>query len=183
MPTPTSTVTWFTCGYPGCSAVVYALYRTSFKRENVVSKNGWLCPVGVDWNRGLWLFVKGNFTEKEVITILCFGVISGFCSKVDEICTLLGHYAAYSVNSSPMFRGKVLVPSLRFKISIKKKNFWTLGRWRWDREDVSKCHWGITTMRCVIFQKSAGFFGVFCSRVFLYCTFWNVCEKRIPPTK
>ena len=38
-------------------------------------------------------------------------VISGFCCKVDEDCSLLGYYAASSGNLLPMFRENFLVPS------------------------------------------------------------------------
>jgi len=38
-------------------------------------------------------------------------MISGFCHKVDEICALLGYYAAYSGNSWLMFRDTLSVPS------------------------------------------------------------------------
>jgi hypothetical protein len=37
-------------------------------------------------------------------------VISGFHRGIDEICALLGHYAALN-NPLPTFRGKVSVPS------------------------------------------------------------------------
>ena len=37
-------------------------------------------------------------------------VASGFRSDVDEICVLLGYYAAYSGNSLPTFRDKSSVP-------------------------------------------------------------------------
>jgi hypothetical protein len=38
-------------------------------------------------------------------------VISGFRSKVDENCDLLGYYAAYSGNFLSTFRGNLTVPS------------------------------------------------------------------------
>jgi hypothetical protein len=42
-------------------------------------------------------------------------VISGFRRKVDEICSLLGYYAAYSSNSLSTFRDNLSVPSSRVK--------------------------------------------------------------------
>jgi len=49
-------------------------------------------------------------------------VISGFHCEVDEICTVLVYYAAYSDNSLPMFQNSLLVPSSRVK-KAKKKDF------------------------------------------------------------
>jgi hypothetical protein len=40
-------------------------------------------------------------------------VISGFHGDVDEICALLGHYAASSSNPLPTFRDNLSVPSPR----------------------------------------------------------------------
>ena len=42
-------------------------------------------------------------------------VASGFRSDVDEICALLGYYAAYSGNYLPTFRDNLSVPSSRTK--------------------------------------------------------------------
>jgi len=42
-------------------------------------------------------------------------VISGFRRKVDEICCLLGYYAANSSNSLSTFRDSLSVPSSRIK--------------------------------------------------------------------
>jgi hypothetical protein len=47
-------------------------------------------------------------------------VISGFRRDVNEICALLGYYAAYSGNSVPTFRGNLSVPSSSVKKSKKK---------------------------------------------------------------
>jgi hypothetical protein len=44
-------------------------------------------------------------------------VISGFRRDVDEICALLGCYAASSGNPLPMFRDNISVPSSRAKKS------------------------------------------------------------------
>ena len=49
--------------------------------------------------------------------------ISGLRREVDEICALLGYYAAYSDNSLPTFRDKLSVPSSRVKKSKKKTGF------------------------------------------------------------
>jgi hypothetical protein len=46
-----------------------------------------------------------------------FEVILGFRSDVDEICVLLGSYAASSGNPLPTFRDNLLVPSSRVKKS------------------------------------------------------------------
>ena len=43
-----------------------------------------------------------------------FGVISGLRRDVDEICALLGCYAAWSGNSLPTFRDDLSVPSCGF---------------------------------------------------------------------
>jgi hypothetical protein len=43
--------------------------------------------------------------------------ISGFLCDVDEICALLGYYAASSGNPLPTFRNNVSVPSSRVKNS------------------------------------------------------------------
>jgi len=42
-----------------------------------------------------------------------FGVISGFRRDVNEICALLGCYAAWSGNSLPTFWDELSVPSSR----------------------------------------------------------------------
>jgi hypothetical protein len=42
-------------------------------------------------------------------------MISGFNHKVDEICPLLGYYAAYSGNYLTLFRDNLSVPFLRVK--------------------------------------------------------------------
>jgi hypothetical protein len=52
-------------------------------------------------------------------------MISGFRSDVDEICALLGYYAATSGNPLPTFRDNVSVPFSMFK-KFKEK--------RWDRK-------------------------------------------------
>jgi hypothetical protein len=50
---------------------------------------------------------SGNSNEQSVI--------SGFCSKVDENCALLGNFAASSGNSLPLFLDILSVPSSSFK--------------------------------------------------------------------
>jgi hypothetical protein len=47
-------------------------------------------------------------------------VISGFRRDVDQICALLGYYAASSGNSVPTFRDNLSVPSSRVKKSKKE---------------------------------------------------------------
>jgi hypothetical protein len=53
-------------------------------------------------------------------------VISSFYRDADEICTLLGYYAASSGNPLPTFRENVTVPSAGVKKSKKRKGFWSL---------------------------------------------------------
>lgn len=60
-----------------------------------------------------------------------------------NICVLVGYYTAYSGNSLLTFCDNPLVPSLRVKISRKKKKV------------VPKCRQGITTVHCPITQKGA----------------------------
>jgi len=47
-------------------------------------------------------------------------VISGFCHKIDENCTLLGYYGASSGNSLPTLGGNLLVTSSRGKNVTRK---------------------------------------------------------------
>jgi len=46
-------------------------------------------------------------------------VILDLCRDVDEICPLLGYYAAYSGNTLPTFPDILSVPSSRIKKSKK----------------------------------------------------------------
>jgi len=48
--------------------------------------------------------------------------ISGFRRDANKICVLLGYYAAYSVNSLPMFRGNLTVPLSMVKKSNIRSN-------------------------------------------------------------
>jgi hypothetical protein len=48
-------------------------------------------------------------------------VISGLRRDVDEICALLGYYAASCGNCLPTFRENVSVPSLRLKSPSRKE--------------------------------------------------------------
>jgi hypothetical protein len=50
-------------------------------------------------------------------------VISGFRHNVDEMCALLGYYAALCGSSVPTFRDNLSVPSSRVKKSKKKATF------------------------------------------------------------
>ena len=49
-----------------------------------------------------------------------FGVISGFRPNVDEICALLGCYAAWSGNSLPTLRDDLSVPSSRASYAAQR---------------------------------------------------------------
>jgi hypothetical protein len=80
-----------------------------------------ICFISPFWRlefwRGSWNF--GKFVH-PCTNILCtrkqdqqLSVISGFRRDVDEICTLLGYYAASSGNLLPTFRVNVAAPSLR----------------------------------------------------------------------
>jgi hypothetical protein len=40
---------------------------------------------------------------------------TGFGSEVDEICPLLGYYAAYSSNSSPKFLDNLSGPIIKYQ--------------------------------------------------------------------
>jgi len=50
-------------------------------------------------------------------------VPSGFHRKVNEICDLLGYYAAYVDNSLPTCQGNIFVPSSRVKRCMKSLIF------------------------------------------------------------
>jgi hypothetical protein len=52
--------------------------------------------------------------------------ILGFHREMDEICALLGYYAAYGGNLLPMFRDNLSALSSMVKKSKKKRNFLTL---------------------------------------------------------
>jgi len=58
-----------------------------------------------------------------------------------KVCALLGYYTAYDDNFLPTFRDNPSVPSSRVMISKKKV--------------VPKRRQGITTIHCLITQKSA----------------------------
>jgi hypothetical protein len=77
-------------------------------------------------------------------------VVSGFRRDVDEICALLGYYAALSGGSVPRFRDNLSVPSSRIKKSKKKGYAALCGSSVPTFRDIT------TTQRCVISQKSAG---------------------------
>ena len=68
-------------------------------------------------------------------------VSSGILREADEICALLGYYAAYIVNFLPTFPGNVSVPYSRVKKS-------TMGP-RLSRNVSTE----FTTIRCVTSQK------------------------------
>ena len=54
-------------------------------------------------------------TNTHLISTNCTCVISGSRRDVNEICALLGYYAAYSGSSVPTFRDNLSVPSPRVK--------------------------------------------------------------------
>ena len=76
--------------------------------------------------RGCKIFLlKAGFRYDQVLykTGYSVCVISGFRRDVDEICVLLGYYAALSGNSVPTFRDNISVPSSRVKKSKTKAGF------------------------------------------------------------
>jgi hypothetical protein len=66
-----------------------------------------------------------HLTQHIIGELKC--LISGLRHDVDDICTLLGYYAAYSGNSVPMFWDNLWVPFSRVKKSkqISKKTLGT----------------------------------------------------------
>ena len=50
--------------------------------------------------------------------------ISAVRREANEVCAVTGYYAAYSGNSSPMFRDNLSGPPSRVKKSMKKYSFW-----------------------------------------------------------
>jgi len=46
-------------------------------------------------------------------------VISGLCYELDDICPLLGRYAAYSGNSLPTFQDNISAPHSVVKVKVK----------------------------------------------------------------
>jgi hypothetical protein len=62
-----------------------------------------------------FLTPQGSVHQKW--TVKCLNVISGFRCGVDEICVLLGDYAALSGNYTQTFRDNLSVPSSRVKRS------------------------------------------------------------------
>jgi hypothetical protein len=67
-------------------------------------------------------------------------VTSGFRRYVDEICALLGCYAAYSGNSLPTFRDNLLIPSSRDLRKIKEeKSEGTWISWKSLRMELTGC--------------------------------------------
>jgi len=49
---------------------------------------------------------------------VCYCMTSGFCREVDEVCALLGFYAAHSGNSLPTYQDNLSVPSSGVKKSV-----------------------------------------------------------------
>jgi hypothetical protein len=71
-------------------------------------------------------------------------VVSGFRRELDQICSLLRYYTAYSGNSLQTYWDNLFVPYSKVQ---------TVGRW--DPQVFPKRRQGITTICCVIPQKSA----------------------------
>jgi len=59
-----------------------------------------------------------------IISVLC--LILDFCYEVHDVFTLLGCYAAYVGNSSPMIQDNLLLPSSWVKKFEKSFDFLTL---------------------------------------------------------
>ena len=55
------------------------------------------------------------YSQPRIGSVKCSGVICRFCREVDDICALLGSYAAYGGNFLPTFRHNLSVPSSRVK--------------------------------------------------------------------
>jgi hypothetical protein len=64
------------------------------------------------------LFLIRSFTYMRTAN---WDMISGFSCDVDEVCALLGHYAAWTSNPLPKFRDKLWVPSSRIMKSKQKR--------------------------------------------------------------
>jgi hypothetical protein len=64
-------------------------------------------------------FSCGAVVEHTAMNVVRLRVISGFRRHLDDICALMGYYAALSGSCVPTFRGNLSVPSSRFK---KSKN-------------------------------------------------------------
>jgi hypothetical protein len=67
---------------------------------------------------GTWLLSVVLFCLVRIAIYYRF-VIPGFRCDVDEICILLGHYAASSGNPLPTFQDNVWIPSSRAKNSFE----------------------------------------------------------------
>ena len=82
----------------------------------------------------------------------CPLVISGYRRDAEEICALLGCYAAPGGNSIPTLRHNLSVPSSKVKKSHKNP---LLEPWRWDRQVIPKHRYGIyrSTLRNIL-EKS-----------------------------
>jgi hypothetical protein len=78
-------------------------------------------------------------------------VILGFRNKEDDICALLGYYAAQSCNSVTTFRDYLSGPTLKVQ-KLEERLLYLL---RWDRQVVLKRRYGITVLRCVLSLKGA----------------------------
>jgi hypothetical protein len=107
------------------------------------------------WKIDTTCYVLGKKKELDFTSLLEYEILvshSGFEIQVfwDEICALLGYYAASNDNLLPTFRDNVSVPSSRIK-----KSYWI--SWplkmvpiRYPETSVKNTIW-----RCIIPQKSA----------------------------
>ena len=65
-------------------------------------------------------------------------VTIGLRREVDEICTLLGYYAAYSSNSLPTYLGNLSVPFQGLRISRRPLKTGPIG---FSETSVRNCHY------------------------------------------
>jgi hypothetical protein len=76
-------------------------------------------------------------------------MISYFRRDIDEICALLGNYAALSGSSVPTFRDNLSVPSSRLK---KSKKFSNTER-SWKRETKNPSSYSVVLCHCFVFPE------------------------------
>ena len=107
----------------------------------------------------LFMSLSQDF-EKRLLTSSC-RVISGFCREVDEICGLLGYYAACSGKPLPTFRHNMTVPSSRVKKPRK-----LIGC---PETSVGNCHY---TLRNSPEESSSHFMCVFETDRSIYVVFY-----------
>ena len=69
------------------------------------------------WNPKSRCIVHSSLPLAPFVSLIYLCVISGFLREVDEMCALLGNYAAYSGNSLLTFRDNLSVTSSRVQKS------------------------------------------------------------------